>query len=45
VGVVGLSSFVALEGVDLLITDNGISNRARAALAQSVTQLVVVRPS
>ena len=44
-GVVGLSTFIGLEDVDLLITDTGISSRARAALKKSVTQLVVVRPS
>ena len=44
-GVVGLSTFIGLEDVDLLITDTGISSRARAALKKSVTQLVVVRPA
>ena len=43
-GVVGLSTFIDLEDVDLLVTDTGLSGRARAALAKSVTQLVVVRP-
>lgn len=41
-GVVGLSTFVGLEDVDLLVTDAGLSARAQRSLAKAVNQLVVV---
>lgn len=40
-GVVGLSTFVDLGDVDLLITDDGLSSRARVALTEQVDSLVV----
>ncbi len=42
-GVVGLSTIIDLDQVDLLITDAGLPSRARTALEDAVTQLVVVR--
>lgn len=41
-GVVGLSSFLDLDGVDLLVTDDGLVPHARAELADRVTNLVTV---
>ncbi|MEP6799252.1 MAG: DeoR/GlpR family DNA-binding transcription regulator, partial [Lapillicoccus sp.] len=41
-GVVGLSTIVDLDEVDLLITDDGLTPRARSALHDAVSQLVVV---
>ncbi len=42
-GVVGLSTFVDLPDVDLLITDDGLSARARAALVEQVDPLIVAK--
>ena len=41
VGIVGLSTFMALEEVDTLITDAGVPTRARAVLDESVEHLVL----
>ena len=41
-GTVGLSSFARLDEADVLITDSGLSGDARAVLAESVGELVVV---
>ncbi|MFJ1751756.1 DeoR/GlpR family DNA-binding transcription regulator [Kitasatospora sp. NPDC088134] len=41
-GVVGLSSFAALTDVDCFITDHGIPDPARTALAESCGDLLVV---
>lgn len=41
-GVVGLSTIIGLQDVDLLITDSGLSARARSTLSDTVTELVVV---
>lgn len=41
-GVVGLSTIIELDEVDLLVTDAGLPARARAALQESVSELVVV---
>jgi DeoR/GlpR family transcriptional regulator of sugar metabolism len=40
-GVVGLSTFLDLAHVDLLVTDDGLSGRARTVLAESVRELVI----
>jgi DeoR/GlpR family transcriptional regulator of sugar metabolism len=40
-GVVGLSTFLELARVDVLVTDSGLSSRARAALGDSVRELVL----
>ncbi|MET8285820.1 DeoR/GlpR family DNA-binding transcription regulator [Streptomyces sp. NPDC048448] len=40
-GTVGLSSFAALEQVDTLVTDAGLSAEARAEIAEHPTHLVV----
>src|SRR6476661_437331 len=42
-GVVGLSTIVPLGEVDLVITDDGMPQRARAALAESAHELIVAR--
>ena len=41
VGIVGLSTFMALDEVDTLITDAGVPTRARAVLDESVEHLVL----
>ena len=41
VGIVGLSTFMQLSEVDTLITDSGITSRARAVLEESVEHLVL----
>jgi DeoR/GlpR family transcriptional regulator of sugar metabolism len=43
-GTVGISSIVPLSRADVLITDGGLDDNARAVLAESVTELVVVNP-
>ena len=43
-GTVGISSIVPLNRADVLITDGGLDENARAVLAESVTELVVVNP-
>lgn len=40
-GVVGLSSFLELEHVDVLVTDKGLAAKARSAVRESVGRLVV----
>jgi DeoR/GlpR family transcriptional regulator of sugar metabolism len=40
-GVVGLSTFLDLARVDVLVTDSGLSGRARTALNDSVRELVI----
>jgi DeoR/GlpR family transcriptional regulator of sugar metabolism len=40
-GVVGLSSFAALEDADTVITDGGLPAEARALLAERVGKLIV----
>jgi DeoR/GlpR family transcriptional regulator of sugar metabolism len=40
-GTVGLSSFAALEQVDTLVTDAGLSQEARAQVSEHLRQLVV----
>jgi DeoR/GlpR family transcriptional regulator of sugar metabolism len=44
-GVVGVSSIGALDKVDILITDTGLDEPAREALAGSVKRLILVDPS
>ncbi len=44
VGIVGLSTFMKLTEVDTLITDSGITARARAVLEDSVEQLLLADP-
>ncbi|MFQ6171400.1 DeoR/GlpR family DNA-binding transcription regulator [Oryzobacter sp. R7] len=44
-GIVGLSTFLPLREVDTLITDSGITARARAVLEDSVEQLVLAAPA
>ncbi len=44
VGLVGLSTFMGLNQVDTLITDSGISARARSVLEDQVEQLVLAEP-
>lgn len=44
IGLVGLSTFMSLDAVDTLITDSGISTRARATLEESVEHLVIADP-
>ncbi|MFL6078618.1 MAG: DeoR/GlpR family DNA-binding transcription regulator [Ornithinibacter sp.] len=41
VGIIGLSTFMALGEVDTLITDAGVPNRARAVLEERVDHLVL----
>jgi DeoR/GlpR family transcriptional regulator of sugar metabolism len=41
VGIVGLSTFMALDEVDTLITDAGVASRARSILEESVDHLVL----
>jgi DeoR/GlpR family transcriptional regulator of sugar metabolism len=41
-GTVGISSIVALERADVLITDDGLDEQARALLEETVPELVVV---
>jgi DeoR/GlpR family transcriptional regulator of sugar metabolism len=41
-GVVGLSTIIGLDDVDLLITDAGLSARAQSVLRERVTELVIV---
>jgi DeoR/GlpR family transcriptional regulator of sugar metabolism len=41
VGIIGLSTFMELSEVDTLITDAGMSARARALLEESVEHLVL----
>lgn len=43
-GTIGLSTFGDLEDVDLLVTDDGLSERARALLSDLVGTLEVVSP-
>jgi DeoR/GlpR family transcriptional regulator of sugar metabolism len=40
-GIVGLSSFADLDGVDTLITDSKLPDEARTALADLVGQLII----
>ena len=40
-GIVGLSSFADLDDVDTLITDSGLPDEARTALADRVGQLII----
>jgi DeoR/GlpR family transcriptional regulator of sugar metabolism len=40
-GVVGLSSFAALEQVDTLVTDAGLETEARSEIAEHLRRLVV----
>ncbi|MFH8805368.1 DeoR/GlpR family DNA-binding transcription regulator [Streptomyces sp. NPDC017936] len=40
-GVVGLSSFAALEQVDTLVTDSGLPDEARAEISEHLRRLVV----
>ncbi|HZC39914.1 MAG TPA: DeoR/GlpR family DNA-binding transcription regulator [Streptosporangiaceae bacterium] len=40
-GIVGLSSFAALDDVDTLITDSGLQAEARALVADRVGQLII----
>ena len=40
-GIVGLSSFADLDDVDTLITDGGLPDEARTALADRVRQLII----
>jgi DeoR/GlpR family transcriptional regulator of sugar metabolism len=40
-GIVGLSSFAALDTVDMLITDSGLEPEARAVVADRVGQLII----
>ncbi|KRE43850.1 DeoR/GlpR family DNA-binding transcription regulator [Knoellia sp. Soil729] len=40
-GIIGLSTFMALDEVDTLITDSGMPSRARTVLEESVEQLVL----
>ena len=44
-GVVGLSTIIDLADVDLLITDEGLSARARSALKDHVAELVIAPTS
>jgi len=41
VGIVGLSTFMALDEVDTLITDAGVPSRARGILEESVDHLLL----
>jgi DeoR/GlpR family transcriptional regulator of sugar metabolism len=41
-GTVGISSIVPLDRADVLITDDGLDETARALLAEQVNELVVV---
>ncbi len=41
-GTVGISSIVALERADVVITDDGLDDTARALLAEGVAELMVV---
>ena len=41
-GTVGISSIVALDRADVLITDDGLDEQARALLQETVPELVVV---
>ncbi|MFE7118747.1 DeoR family transcriptional regulator, partial [Streptomyces sp. NPDC057654] len=41
-GMVGLSSFAALEDVDALVTDAGLPEPARSEIAEHLSELVVV---
>ncbi|MEU4558979.1 DeoR/GlpR family DNA-binding transcription regulator [Actinoplanes sp. NPDC023936] len=43
-GTVGISSIVPLERADVLITDSGLDEDARALLSETVPELVVVNP-
>ena len=45
VGIVGLSTFMQLSEVDTLITDSGITARARAVLEESVDHIVLADSS
>ena len=40
-GMVGLSTFLDLADVDVLVTDDGVSQRARGTLSETVGELVV----
>jgi DeoR/GlpR family transcriptional regulator of sugar metabolism len=40
-GIVGLSSFADLDDVDTLITDGGLPDEPRTALADRVGQLII----
>ena len=42
-GVIGLSTFLDLDQVDVLVTDDELSSRARATVADVVDTLVVAR--
>jgi DeoR/GlpR family transcriptional regulator of sugar metabolism len=44
-GVIGLSTIAGLDQVDVLVTDDGIDDRARQVLAQRVGRLVVASPT
>ena len=41
-GVIGLSTFLDLADVDLLVTDSGLATRAVSALSEAVSRLDVV---
>jgi DeoR/GlpR family transcriptional regulator of sugar metabolism len=41
-GTVGISSIVALERADVLITDDGLDEQSRTLLQDTVPELVVV---
>jgi DeoR/GlpR family transcriptional regulator of sugar metabolism len=41
-GTVGISSIVPLSRADILITDDGLDETARAVLAEQVKELIVV---
>ena len=43
-GTVGISSIVALDDADVLITDDRLAADARRVLGEQVGELVVVRP-
>jgi DeoR/GlpR family transcriptional regulator of sugar metabolism len=44
-GVIGISSIARLDQADVLITDSGLPDDARAILADAVRQLIVVEPA
>jgi DeoR/GlpR family transcriptional regulator of sugar metabolism len=44
-GVIGLSTIAGLDQVDVLVTDDGIDDRARQVLSQRVGRLVVASPT
>jgi DeoR/GlpR family transcriptional regulator of sugar metabolism len=44
-GLIGISSFARLDQADVLITDVGLADDARAELASHVRELVLVDPA